>query len=123
MDFVAAWPRMARYYGLVDWRDTRFGEYGDLRMVRTPEAKLVKRYPHGPDDLFDLRNDPEERVNLAGRPEYAGLERSLTAELESFYARYEDPAKRGLKVKALPRHNHAEAWRDGRREARGLQIY
>jgi len=105
------------------WRDTRFGEYGDLRMVRTPHAKLVRRYPRGPDELFDLRNDPEERVNLAGRPEYAGLEGSLTTELESFYARYEDPAKRGLKVKALPYHNFSEAWRDGRREARGLQSY
>lgn len=109
---------------LADWRESRFGEYGDLRMVRTPEYKLVQRYPAGPDELFDLRRDRGETVNLAGRPEQAATEGALRAELARFYARYEDPAARGLRVKELPQHNlRAEAWRDGRREARGLQIY
>jgi choline-sulfatase len=107
-----------------EWDDTRCGEYGDLRMVRTPEYKLVKRYPRGPDDLFDLRADPGETVNLAGRPGISEEEASLTARLDAFYARYDDPARSGLRVKDLPRHNErSEAWRDDLREARGLQIY
>ena len=107
-----------------DWRDTRYGEYGDLRMIRTPQFKLVKRYPAGPDDLFDLQNDPGEERNLAGLPEYAAIQASLLAELESWYAAHEDPAKSGLRVKELRPHNHLiEAWRDGVRESRGLQVY
>ncbi len=114
---------LARGEPVTDWREARFGEYGDLRMIRTPGWKLVARHPAGPDDLFDLRRDPGETVNLAGRPEYAAIEAALRAELARFYAAHDDPAKSGLRVKGLPRHNRVEAWRDGRREARGLQVY
>jgi arylsulfatase A-like enzyme len=107
-----------------DWSDTICGEYGDLRMIRTPHYKLVRRYPHGPDDLFDLRADPGERTNLADDPAHAATVRALTADLDAFYARYSDPVHSGLRVKALRQHNrHVEAWRDGIREARGLQRY
>jgi choline-sulfatase len=102
----------------VEWNDTRFGEYGDLRMIRTPQFKLVKRYPAGPDELFDLHSDPEETSNLAGRLELAAIEAQLRGELEAWYARHEDPSKTGLRVKELRQHNtRAEAWRDGLREA------
>jgi hypothetical protein len=93
-------------------------------MIRTPEYKLVRRYSHGPDDLFDLINDPGETVNLAGDAAYAEVQTALLADLEGFYARYVDPAKSGLRVKQLRQHNErSEAWRDGLREARGLQVY
>ncbi len=105
------------------WDDTRYGEYGDLRMIRTPAYKYVRRYPAGPDDLFDLRADPAERVNLAGRVELADAEAGLRADLERWYASHENPVLSGLRVKALPLHNTSEAWRDGLREARGLQVY
>jgi choline-sulfatase len=107
-----------------NWDDTRFGEYGDLRMVRTPEYKLIKRYPHGPDELFDLRADPAETSNCIDRAEYAEITGDLLARLDVFYSRYADNETSGLRVKELRRHNRdAEAWRDGRREARGLQVY
>ena len=114
-----------------DWDDTRYGEYGDLRMIRTPGHKLVKRYPDGPDDLFDLEADPGERENLIDLPDRAATKADLSKRLEDFYRKYEDPEKTGLRVKDLPRHNtaqkpaqtiSAEAWRDGIRESRGLQI-
>ena len=41
------------------WDNTRYGEYGDLRMIRDERWKLVWRYPAGPHDLFDLKADPE----------------------------------------------------------------
>lgn len=108
----------------MDWDDLLIGEYGDLRMARTPAWKLVWRYPDGPHDLFDLANDPGETVNLAADPAYADRVALLKGEIDRFYADYDDPAKSGLRVKALPQHNvDAEAWRDGRREARGLQRY
>ncbi len=107
-----------------NWREARYGEYGDLRMNRRPDFKFVKRYPHGPHDLFDLRNDPDERLNRAGWDEFYPLQEEMEKEMEAWYAAHEDPAKSGLRVKDLPRHNNwAEAWRDGRRERRGLQVY
>jgi arylsulfatase A-like enzyme len=115
---------LAAGHDLPDWRETRYGEYGDLRMIRTPAWKLVARYPHGPDELYDLAADPGETVNLAGQPAYAPVEAALRADLTAFYAVHEEPHHSGLQVKALPRHNlENEAWRDGRREARGFQVY
>lgn len=107
----------------VAWDEVRFGEYGDLRMIRTPHFKLVRRYPDGPDDLFDLQADPDETTNLAAQDEYAETRAALLQRLEEWYAEHKNAAKSGLNVKQLPRHNAAEAWRDGLREARGLQIY
>jgi arylsulfatase A-like enzyme len=108
---------------LLDWDDTRYGEYGDLRMIRTPHHKLISRYPTGPDDLFDLRADPGETINHSGDPQYAAIEASLRAQLDAFYRDHTDPAKSGLRVKEMPRHNRAaEAWRDGIREGWGLQL-
>lgn len=109
---------------LTDLNGNHFGEYGDLRMIRTPQHKFVKRYPHGPHDLFDLEADPGETRNLAGLPDYAELQEELERALEEWYQAYEDPMKSGLNVKKLPIHNLGnEAWRDGRREDRGLQVY
>lgn len=106
------------------WDDTRFGEYGDLRMIRMRGWKYVRRYPGGPDDLFVLAFDPEEKKNLGDRSAFAPVRDELRARLETWYALHEDPAKSGLRVKQLRQHNErAEAWRDGMREARGLQIY
>ena len=36
-------------------------EYGPVRMVRTQEWKYVYRHAHGPHELYDLVNDPDER--------------------------------------------------------------
>ncbi|MEZ4831692.1 MAG: sulfatase-like hydrolase/transferase [Caldilineaceae bacterium] len=106
------------------WEDVRFGEYGDLRMIRTPQHKFVRRYPYGPYDLFDLVADPNETLNRAGWPEYAEIQDELSALLKGWYADHQDPDHTGMRVKYLPRHNeNAEAWRDGKRERRGLQVY
>ena len=101
-------------------------------MIRTPRYKLVRRYPNGPDDLFDLESDSGEKTNLADRAEMADTREKLLHRLEAFYDDHEDPEKSGLRIKSLPRHNlplrpsqviSAEAWRDGIRESRGLQSY
>ena len=106
-----------------EWEETIYGEYGDLRMIRTNEYKLVIRYPDGPHDLFDLINDPDETNNLIEHDDCRTLVTDLRQQLDRFYNNFEDPNKSGLNVKDLPRHNDHEAWRDGRRENRGLQIY
>ena len=106
----------------IDWDNTRFGEYGDLRMVRDERWKLVLRYPNGPHELFDLLNDPAERSNVYA--DYPPLVEKYRAALDAFYAEHTVAERSGLRVKDLPMHNDGnEAWRDGRREARGLQVY
>lgn len=104
------------------WDNTRVGEYGDLRMIRDERWKLVYRYPAGPHELFDLQADPLERRNFyAARPVIAA---ELKRRMDAFYADRAVAELSGLRVKALPAHNgRSEAWRDGKREARGLQIY
>jgi choline-sulfatase len=110
------------------WDDTRYGEYGDMRMIRTPEYKLVKRYPDGPDELFDLINDPRELINRIGKADLLTVQKELTQNLNAFFAQHEDPVKSGLRVRELPRHNtpqkpaqiySSEAWRDGIRSQHG----
>ncbi|MDF2439753.1 MAG: choline-sulfatase [Abditibacteriota bacterium] len=107
----------------MNWDDTTFGEYGDLRMIRTPQWKFVKRFPSGPHDLFDLANDPLETRNLANEPALSRVCEKLNAELTKYFDGVQDTQKSGLMVKELPRHNDNEAWRDGIRDARGLQVY
>ncbi len=105
----------------IQWDNTRCGEYGDLRMIRDERWKLVWRYPAGPHDLFDLAADPSERSNVYD--DHPVVARQYKARLDAFYAERDVAALSGLRVKALPTHNHKEAWRDGEREARGLQVY
>ena len=109
------------YAGLIadpsgPWDDTHFGEYGDLRMVRTPEWKLVRRHGHGQDELFCLPADPEEVVNRIDDPACAEIIADLSQRLDAFYAVFSSPVRSGLRVLELPVHNQYEAWRDGLRE-------
>lgn len=95
----------------LEWRTEQFGEYGNLRMVRTDAFKLVLRYPNGPCELFDLRADPRETVNLFHSSQHTPIVETLTARIDAYFARYEDPEKSGLKARELPLHNPTEPWR------------
>ena len=70
-------------------------EYGDTRMIRTVDWKYVHRYPDGPHELYDLTNDPDERINLVDEASQAKRRRLLQGELESWFDRYADPEKDG----------------------------
>ncbi len=58
----------------ISWDETFYGEYSihhyaeaDLRMIRTPEGKLVRDYRNpGKDEAYDLATDPEEHQNQIG---------------------------------------------------------
>ncbi|MFK4805043.1 sulfatase [Microbacterium sp. ZW CA_36] len=93
-------------------REDVFVEYGNLRMVRTPRHKLVRRYPEGPDQLFDLRADPRETTNVIDYPDNASLTLELSAAIDDYFGRYEKPETAGTRVLEQPRHNVDEAWRD-----------
>ena len=114
---------MLRGEAIPEWDDTRYGELGDTRMIRTRDYKLVFRHPAGPHEFFDLRNDPGETINRADDPDYQTIRADLERRMAEWYGCHEDPQKSGLRVKELPVHNPYEPWRDGLREKRGLQIY
>jgi len=47
-----------------------FDEYGPARMIRSKDWKYIHRYPYGPNELYDLINDPGERFNLLNENRY-----------------------------------------------------
>jgi len=73
-----------------------YDEYGNTRMLRTRDWKLVRRYPDGPDELWDLANDPDERRNLMADPRQARRVRELSERMEAWFARYVEPNMDGL---------------------------
>ncbi|MGI9220279.1 MAG: sulfatase family protein [Woeseiaceae bacterium] len=86
------------------WENFAFWEYITVRAVTTPEWKYVKRLFGAPSELYNLVEDPDEMVNVAGDDDYAEILVSLDAVLESFFADYSvekyDPW-RGGSAKAL----------------------
>jgi N-sulfoglucosamine sulfohydrolase len=54
--------------------------------------RRVKDYLHRPEfELYDLRNDPDEVMNLAGKSEYHIILESMKLELKEFQKRTSDP--------------------------------
>ena len=74
-----------------------FDEYGPVRMIRTEDWKYVYRHAHGPDELFDLVTDPDERVNLANDGDYQDKRLELKGRMDEWFARYVIPERDGLK--------------------------
>ena len=72
-----------------------YDEYGPVRMIRTREWKLVHRYPDGPDELYDLVNDPGERDNRIDDPALQALRQAMQARLTHWFDCYVDPALDG----------------------------
>ena len=105
------YQRLLHNQTIPEWRAVQFGEYGNVRMLRTSRHKLVYRYPDGPNELFDLAADPREMNNIINREDMQTIVQAFIERLEGFFTRYEDPAKSGLRVRDLPRHNSSEAWR------------
>jgi choline-sulfatase len=74
-----------------------YDEYGPTRMIRSQDYKYIHRYPYGPHEFYDLREDPGERHNLIGdralhnHPVYPKKIQELKADLEAWFVRYADP--------------------------------
>lgn len=85
------------------WDDTVFFEFENTRSIRTNEWKYITRFPDGPNELYDLKSDPDERQNVVDQPSNAAVQKELRGRLEEFFNRYADPQydlSRGGKSKA-----------------------
>lgn len=72
-----------------------FDEYGPVRMIRSTQWKYVHRYRWGPNELYDLANDPGESTNLAGQTTHQAIEDELRNALFEWFERYADPDRTG----------------------------
>jgi arylsulfatase A-like enzyme len=63
-----------------------------------PSARYAQRdfRTKFPDMLFDREKDPQELVNLASKPEYAGIEAQLRGYLADWVARTPDDGRKAL---------------------------
>ncbi|MDE2853881.1 MAG: hypothetical protein OXN88_06890 [Chloroflexota bacterium] len=55
--------------------------------------------------------DPAESHNLYGNQDCQPIVDKLNREIDRYFGSYQAPAKSGLRVRELPRHNLTEAWR------------
>ena len=68
-----------------------FDEYGPVRMIRTRDWKYVHRYYYGPDELYDLSNDPNEEANLIEDSGYKTRAGDLRQRLDEWFDTWVDP--------------------------------
>lgn len=70
------------------WRDLVFGHFRYTEMARDNRYKLIVRHDgKGPNELYDLRQDPRERVNQFDNQAYVTIKQSLLKELDAWRAR------------------------------------
>ncbi|MDP6446509.1 MAG: sulfatase-like hydrolase/transferase, partial [Pirellulaceae bacterium] len=65
-----------------------FYEFEELRCVRTGKWKYVHRHPNGPHELYNLTDDPDERVNLVGIAGQQATRRRLKLQLDEFFGKH-----------------------------------
>ena len=75
----------------VKWDNVIFYEFENSRMIRTPDWKYTRRFPGGPDELYDLRSDAKERENLVNQTKHDGIQKKLAERLDAFFNRYANP--------------------------------
>ena len=59
-------------------------------MIRTRDHKYNRYILHG-EELYDLKDDPDELHNLAADPGYARAKKTLSDELDQWMSANEDP--------------------------------
>lgn len=96
------------------WRDAQICEYGNARMIRTMDYKLILRYPFNgvvdPHELYDLRADPRETINRYAERSLAPIVKALSDRLDAFFTRYEVAARSGLSMEGQPVATPESPW-------------
>jgi arylsulfatase A-like enzyme len=66
------------------WNGVAFSNIYGSFSVRTGDYRY-SRYEDGSEELYDIRHDPHEWVNLAGDPSYAVVKSELSADLNQYF--------------------------------------
>jgi len=75
----------------IQWDNAIFYEMETVRAIRDDNWKYVARHPNGPNELYDMKRDPQERVNLFGQAENSSKQAEMARRLDDFFATYADP--------------------------------
>lgn len=67
-----------------------FDEYGPVRMIRTHYWKYISRLPYGPDELYNLSEDPDERNNRTNDATVADIKKQLRSRLIEWFTQWAD---------------------------------
>lgn len=96
------------------WRDAQFCEYGNARMIRTANAKLIRRYPapfHTDSaEYYDLTLDPCETHNRIHEPGSQESLAMLGKQIDEYFARYAIAEHDGRNAPREMRCNPDEPW-------------
>lgn len=68
-----------------------FFEYITARAVVTEEWKFIKRMFGEPSELYNLKSDPKENINLIDDPELTEVATQLSDEIDRFFLQYANP--------------------------------
>jgi uncharacterized sulfatase len=88
------------------WRDAGFAQYdphnglsGAMRSIRTDRWHLIRQYKKNgqPDELFDLKADPEELRNLYNEPTHREMRDALQTRLTAWMRSVDDPLLKTVK--------------------------
>jgi arylsulfatase A-like enzyme len=75
----------------IEWKNEVFYEMENTRSIRTDEWKYVARFPDGPFELYNMKNDPQERFNLYRQPGTDQMLAELSSKLDEFFDKYANP--------------------------------
>lgn len=74
-----------------------YSEYGPVRMIRTKEWKYIHCYPHGPNELYNLVQDPNESKNLIADSAQQDRIHKMKWMLDKWFEKYVNPGKDATK--------------------------
>ncbi|MEO6923041.1 MAG: hypothetical protein ABI142_04390 [Bryocella sp.] len=63
-----------------------------------------------PDELYDLRADPRETINIYNEPQHAQLVKDLTREINDYFAKYTVSGHSGLDLAHQPQATPESPW-------------
>lgn len=70
--------------------ETAFFEYITARAIVNRDWKFIKRMFGEPSELYNLRADPNERINLVSNEKYSSTAKRLNTELNAFFMQHAD---------------------------------
>ncbi|MBN2477284.1 MAG: sulfatase-like hydrolase/transferase [Pirellulales bacterium] len=74
-----------------NWCNAVYYEFENVRAIRTRRWKYIERFRQEPNELYDLRADPGELLNLIEDSDHAGTRKELARRMHAWFARVADP--------------------------------
>lgn len=93
-------------------REIAICEYGNARMVRTPNLKLIVRKGQGLfDEAFDMKNDPRETINVEPKLRESDALAAARSFMNQHFSKFRITGRDGF-ADNIQKHNSNEPWAD-----------